>query len=190
MLASNRHGEKQRTHHHYLKGTIWCGHCGSRLVVSYAKGRSGIYPYYFCVGRQQKRTTCMLKYRPLDWVEAQIENQHARVKLAAEGIERTAEAIRDELTAQHELLASERQRQKSRIQLLTDERTKLLHAHYAGAVSLDLLKQEQARIGNEISAAEARLAGDRAVPTETPRPLDRGVLRGGESGTSGGEGGI
>lgn len=57
VLASKAQGEKQRNHHHYLKGTIWCGRCGSRLVVTYSAGKSGQrYPYYFCVGRQQKRT--------------------------------------------------------------------------------------------------------------------------------------
>jgi site-specific DNA recombinase len=40
---------------------------------------------------------------------------------------------------------------------LTDERAKLLHAHYAGAVPLDLLKTEQERISREIGQAEQAL---------------------------------
>ena len=41
---------------------------------------------------------------------------------------------------------------------LDDERVKLLQAHYAGAVPLDLLKQEQARIGAELGTINNRIA--------------------------------
>jgi site-specific DNA recombinase len=158
VLASKANGEKQRTHHHYLKGTIWCGHCGSRLVIMYANGRGGRYPYYFCVGRQQKRTTCMLSYRPLAWVEEQIEAQYLFVSLVAEGLDRTSRAILDEVASQQNLLKAERQQRRTELRRLDEERTKLLHAHYAGAVPLDLLQQEQARIAHEISVAQSRLA--------------------------------
>jgi site-specific DNA recombinase len=67
ILAAHRNGEKQRVHPHYLKGTIFCGHCGSRLCVNYSRGKLGVvYPYYFCVGRHQRRTTCMLKARRIE----------------------------------------------------------------------------------------------------------------------------
>ena len=163
MLSSKRNGEKQREHHHYLKGTIFCGHCGSRLCVTFSRGKSGQrYPYYFCVGRHQKRTTCMLKYRPLAIVEEQIEDHYAKVQLTAAGIERTGRAVVEELAGRSELLQDERERQRSRLRQLEDERVKLLHAHYADAIPLDLLKSEQARIGNEMAVAQARLDGSSA----------------------------
>lgn len=40
---------------------------------------------------------------------------------------------------------------------LDDERMKLLQAHYAGAVPLDLLKKEQDRIANQIGDTQHRL---------------------------------
>lgn len=160
VLSSKRQGEKQRQHHHYLKGTIWCGHCGSRLVVTYSRGKSGQrYPYYFCVGRHQKRTTCMLTYRPLDVVEAAIEDHYARVQLTAEGLERAGAALLAEVAALAAFEREDHQRQVSRLQQLDDERRLLLQAHYAGAVPLDLLKQEQDRISNEMKIATARLSG-------------------------------
>ena len=30
----NRAGEKRRVHHHYLKGSVFCAHCGSRLCLA------------------------------------------------------------------------------------------------------------------------------------------------------------
>jgi site-specific DNA recombinase len=155
MLTSKARGEKQRVHHHYLKGTIWCGHCGSRLCVSYSKGKLGtIYPYYFCVGRQQRRTTCMLKYRPIDLVEQQIIDHYRFVQLKTDGLEATGVAVIQEAAANLASAKAERARQRKRAQQLEAERTKLLHAHYAGAVPLDLLQQEQARISGELGSLE------------------------------------
>ncbi len=53
--------------------------------------------------------------------------------------------------AQHERLEKKRAR-------LLSERAKLLEAHYAGAIPLDLLKSEQARIGKELEIIAARTA--------------------------------
>jgi predicted SprT family Zn-dependent metalloprotease len=47
MRAHATAGEKRRTHNHYLKGTIFCGHCGGRLVFNLASGHGGKYAYFF-----------------------------------------------------------------------------------------------------------------------------------------------
>jgi site-specific DNA recombinase len=152
MLASKRNGEKQREHHHYLKGTIYCGHCGSRLIVTYAKGKLGtIYPYYLCVGRQHRRTTCMLKARPIELVESQIIEHYRRVQLSSKGLDQTAAAVLEELAAEQAGAGRKRDRQEHRLKRLEAERHKLLQAHYADAIPLDLLKTEQARISDEIA---------------------------------------
>src|SRR5436190_17445676 len=52
----------------------------------------------------------------------------------------------------------ERKRQNRRLGKLTDERKKLLEAHYADAIPLDLLKSEQERLTRQINNATARLA--------------------------------
>lgn len=76
----------------------------------------------------------MLTYRPLAEVEQQIQDQYAQVQLTAEGIEKTGQAVLEEITAQHDNLADGRQRQTTRLRQLDDERAKLLHAYYQGAV--------------------------------------------------------
>ncbi|GAY14486.1 recombinase family protein [Mycobacterium sp. shizuoka-1] len=54
VLASHAMGEKQREHPHYLKSSVFCGRCGSRLIVTMSKNRSGkVYPYFICLGRHQ-----------------------------------------------------------------------------------------------------------------------------------------
>ena len=94
VLASKANGEKQRGASPLLEGHHLCGHCGSRLCVSYAKGKLGkVYPYYFCLGRQQRRTTCMLKARPIELVEEEITEHYRWLNLSAEGLEATAQAV-------------------------------------------------------------------------------------------------
>ncbi|WP_366944454.1 recombinase family protein [uncultured Bifidobacterium sp.] len=34
-------GEKTQTHDHYLKGTVYCGKCGFRLILTNARSRQG-----------------------------------------------------------------------------------------------------------------------------------------------------
>ncbi len=159
ILDGNRQGEKRREHPHYLKGTIVCGHCQSRLCVTYSTGKSGkTYPYYFCVGRHQRRTTCMLTHRPITLIENQIEEHYRLVQLTAEGLDATADAIRETIATQQNDVQSERRRQHERLVQLDHERNKLLQAHYADAVPLDLLKQEQQRITKDIASAQGALA--------------------------------
>lgn len=59
LMAHNSAGDRTQRHDHYLKGSLYCGSCGSRMVVSNAKSRSGdIYPYFVCAGRHRKATPC------------------------------------------------------------------------------------------------------------------------------------
>ncbi len=37
ILKSHVNGERERIHDHYLKSTVYCGTCGSRLVITHAK---------------------------------------------------------------------------------------------------------------------------------------------------------
>jgi hypothetical protein len=52
LSAHNSAGDRRRRHDHYLKGIVYCGACGSRLMISNARSASGnIYPYFVCAGR-------------------------------------------------------------------------------------------------------------------------------------------
>ncbi len=45
-------GTRQRTHNHYLKGTLWCARCGRRFIIMRGRGNGGTYFYFICRGRQ------------------------------------------------------------------------------------------------------------------------------------------
>jgi hypothetical protein len=70
LEAHDVSGEKQRIHHHYLKGSIYCGQCQRRLCFTLAKCR---YPYFFCLGRHRRLTTCDQPYLDVEAVEAGVE---------------------------------------------------------------------------------------------------------------------
>ncbi|MBD4382612.1 recombinase family protein, partial [Xanthomonas citri pv. citri] len=61
----------------------------------------------------------------------------------------------------HAVAKQERQAYKIERDALRDERTKLMQAHYAGAVPLDLLGSEQRRIARRLVFLDAQIkAGD------------------------------
>ena len=158
LTAKNTAGDKHREHPHYLKGTIYCGTCGSRLLVSHTKNRHGtVYEYFICIGRQQKRTDCTQQAIRIDDTEEAVARTYADIRLTPDQADQVRDYVLDELLALGEASEREREAQTRRLRKLDNERRKLLEAHYADAIPLDLLKTEQARITAAITAAQARL---------------------------------
>jgi site-specific DNA recombinase len=75
LTAANTAGDKHQKHTHYLKGSLFCGQCGERLIISHSKNRHGaVYSYFICVGRQMKRGTCLQRAVLIDTVAAAVED--------------------------------------------------------------------------------------------------------------------
>ncbi len=158
LTAHQVSGEKTQTHEHYLKGTIYCGDCGSRLMVTHAKNGKGIvYPYFICAGRHSKRTNCVRQAMPIEDIERQVEDYYRRTQIP----EHIVTALRHMLVRQFDDLHSankvERHTLAAERDKLRDERRSLLHAHHAGAVPLDLLKEEQDRIARRLTFLDAQI---------------------------------
>ncbi len=79
VLAShNRAGESGAFIINTSKGSVFCAQCGSRLCLTNAEGS---YWYFFCLGRQQRRTPCPQRYLPAAAVEAAVERYYTTVRL-------------------------------------------------------------------------------------------------------------
>jgi site-specific DNA recombinase len=77
-------GTRQRTHNHYLKGLVWCGRCGYRLIVQRAVGRhGGEYFYFICRGRQEG--LCDLPSIPVEVMEAAVLTHYGEVLIMPAG---------------------------------------------------------------------------------------------------------
>ncbi|MCW2538731.1 MAG: recombinase family protein [Frankiales bacterium] len=163
VLEAHAPGEKQRIHDHYLKSSVFCGGCGSRLVITNAKNRYGqIYPYFVCVGRHQKRTSCTRKAILISVVESLVEDFYADVSLDDDLRDHLETTLVAQLEASQCQAMNDQRDLETQRQGLANQRIKLLQAHYAGAVPLDLLKSEQHRIGQQLEIIEARLSATTA----------------------------
>ena len=158
LSAANTAGDKHKLHYHYLKGSVFCGECGERLIISLSKNRHGtVYPYFICVGRQKKRSACTQKAVLIDHIEALVEQHYGTVQPSKELAEQIETTLLTEIATRREESEQERAVQSQRLRRLTDERQRLLEAYYDNAVPKDLLKSEQARITSEMEGAQSRL---------------------------------
>ena len=158
LKAHKTAAEATQLHDHYLKGTVFCGACGSRLIVSNAKNRHGnVYPYFVCSGRHSKRTDCTRGAILIEDVEHMIEDYYQSVQITPARREALAGMLHHEFDR---LMAAE----TDELNQLTGNRDRLLHeqerllqAHYADAVPLALLKREQDRILSELDQVNRRI---------------------------------
>lgn len=159
VLALHSVDEKERTHHHYLKGTVVCAECRSRLIVQHSKNRHGVvYEYFVCSGRHEKRTTCQQSAIPIEVVEERVLRLYESIALAPELRDDVEKALREDLSKstdeavrlQHELWL-ERARLKAR-------EKKLLDGHLDGFIPADLYKAEQQGLSVKVASIEERRA--------------------------------
>jgi site-specific DNA recombinase len=97
IKSSHRNGERTRKHPHYLKGTVFVGSCGSRLIILMAKSRSGeCYPYFVCSSRH-KRNNCRQRSTPIDAVEKKVSKEYCHHQLSPEELAFLSETITADL---------------------------------------------------------------------------------------------
>lgn len=145
-------------HDHYLKGTVFCSQCGSRLLVCNAKNGAGnIFPYFVCAARHSGRGGCTRQAMLIEELERMIERHYESTQISAQ----TRQAVAGRLHAEFDaLMASDSDRLEDLTKerdRLEDEPVKLLQAHHVGAVPLDLLRSEQDRISAALERIKHRL---------------------------------
>ncbi|GIH06638.1 recombinase [Rhizocola hellebori] len=172
VLAMNQAGEKQRVHRHYLRSTIHCGECGSRLCITNARGQ---YFYFFCVGRHQRRTTCQLPYLPAAEVEQAIERYYTTIRVPEGLQEQIREALRAELDRQRLQAEPEIARAAGRVTELEQERKRLARGVVTGSIPEDLATEEQARITKELTHAKRTLTASQVIFEKIEETLNRAL---------------
>ncbi len=163
ILDAHAHsGDRTHKHHHHLKGSIFCGYCGRRLIFSRVRSRSGeFYEYFGCISRPGRGERCDSRHMPTHQVEQAIERYYVSVRLTP----RQREVIRGEVEryagALMENAEKESGRHTARLLELQNQQQKLLHLHYQGKVDEEVLGSEQQRIDRE--RADARKWADAAT---------------------------
>ena len=151
-------GERQRKHPHYLKGTLFCARCKSRLSFLDAQGRSQRYEYFYCLGRHSGRTDCDLPHVSVEVVEDSVARYYGTIELGADLRKRIGDVLIAALRTRLSHVDKEAHRQRQRILALEAKRRKLMDAYYVGAVPADLLKEEQDKITKQLADTGAALA--------------------------------
>ena len=156
ILASRINGERTVKHPHFLKSSVYCAECGSRLMVSNEKKKNGdVYPYFVCAGRHSKRVKdCTMKAVLIDVVEKKIEQIYDNYQLPPEIRQDLEEYLRVIILKEREKFNSELDGLNRTKISLEHKRQKLLEAHYSDAIPLDLMKSEQKKIAKELAGVE------------------------------------
>ncbi|MGV1037851.1 MAG: recombinase family protein, partial [Candidatus Nanopelagicales bacterium] len=176
VLSSHVNGERTRRHPHFLKSTVYCGQCGERLLVQKSRSATGdIYPYFNCAGRHSKRTSCTQRAVLIYEVEKKLEEHYIHIQLEAEFRRRVESTIRSELETARTATEAEQHDMKRQQEKLKRERTKLMEAHYEGAIPVDLLGQEQERISQALQQIGSKLASMQAGWEEIERNLQQAL---------------
>ena len=166
----------ERKHPHYLRGTIYCAACGERLVYTKHTGRhGGQYEYYNCGKKRQGTRFCTSRNIRLEKIEDGIADYYQSLQLADDEVARLRLVVRGELADQTADAHDHAERAHRLLAQLTDERAKLLRAHYDDAVPADLLKSEMERITRAMAAAERDVAFARAELTDIENLLEQAL---------------
>ncbi len=151
--------ERRRTHDHYLKGSLFCGSCGSRMQLDFPANRQGVrYAYYVCSGRASKRKSCTRRAVPVGIAEQLVADCYREIAITEEDYAALAaqvEAAFDERLASRSDELAELTANRQRLQ---NESDKLLAAHFADAIDLETLKRHQDRIRTGLADIDRRLA--------------------------------
>jgi site-specific DNA recombinase len=176
LAAHNHTGEKDRTHNHYLRSTIYCSACGARLIFSRNRGKSGeAYDYFMCVKKKTKTNNCSRRAMRLERIEAGIASFYGRFRVRPEYAEQIRTAVRHELTAQYAEASRSLERATARKRRVQDEREKLLRAHYAGAIPQDLLATEMKRLTRELAEADTEIKAAQVSTADLAETLRRAL---------------
>lgn len=110
--------ERRRIHHHYLKGSLFCGRCQrtgvtQRMIIQHTVNRRGNeYTYFFC--RNKQNGTCPSPYINVTLIEDAIEQHYAQIRFNTQFIAdiraEMAHTINEQTTAErllHKQLTAE-----------------------------------------------------------------------------------
>jgi site-specific DNA recombinase len=170
-------GERPQHRQHYLKGSVFCGHCGQRMTFAISTGKNGgKYPYFFCMARINGRDCPQrVNVRP-ELIEAAIARYYRDrpVELTAEDIAKRTEAIEALVAVSQQAVSQVQQAKRTLIAKLKAQQVRLLQLHVEEGddVSPDAFRSERARMQKEIEAAEKSLA-----ETEQRLVMDADQLR-------------
>jgi site-specific DNA recombinase len=166
---------RQRVHHHYLKGLLWCGAChkqgiDSRLVVQRSKGNGGEYYYFFCMGRQ--RHICRAAHQPIGYVEDAILEHYKTIQMPTALAGRIKSKLEETLTDEERSSRLLADQYIVEIKALEMHEENLLDLAAQGEMPKDKIRERLAKIAarrNEVADSIATSSRDLSTGAQVIR---------------------
>jgi site-specific DNA recombinase len=170
-------GERTQKHNHYLKGTVFCGESGHRLIYGPSRGKNGqVYDYFFCASRIREKECSMRRNIRPELIEEAIRRYYVEhsVQLSLKEVARRTEAIEALVAVSQEAVAQVKEVKSELVAKLEAEQVRLLRLHVEEGddISPNAFRAERKRISKEIEAAKKSLAA-----TEQRMTFDATMLR-------------
>ncbi len=171
LEARTAANERQRKHHHYLKGSLWCGPCHdegreSRVIIQRANGNGGTYWYFFCRGRQQH--ICSQPYWDMDEVEDAVLRHYATIRLQPGFVDRVRTILYESLADRAQATKLLEQQLRGQVAKLDLQEENLLDLAADGETAPAKIRQRLHRIGEQRQKLSKEL-------TNIDTQLDAGV---------------
>ncbi len=175
LEAHRLSGDRTKKHAHYLKGSIFCGHCGRRLVFGRHRGNGGVYEYFSCLSYQARRPSCGAGHLPVDTVERAIERYYRSIELTPAESEDVRRKLREQVGVRLEIARKQTEKHNRRLRDLQNEQQKLLQLFYRDGVDEDVLQAEQQRIETERTQARRWITSATHETEEAEAALDEAL---------------
>jgi site-specific DNA recombinase len=175
LAAHKQSGERYRRYEHYLKGTVFCARCKSRLSLSRSRGNGGAYIYFFCLGRHTRRTDCTLPYMRPEDLEAAVERYWHRVQLDAEFVEQVRADLLAELQRDSGQVERRLRQVRSRIAQIEHRRGLWAEKVVNGSVPDDIGRGKQNELTGQLVRARQDLAELEAASADITETLNEAL---------------
>lgn len=122
-------GVRERKWNHYLKGLVWCGRCGRRLIIERAKSKTGrLYFYYLCLSRNENGSCDLPRFAVTD-VERTVAAHYATIAFTPAEAARTRTGLASAAATDHsttQTLRRNLKRERTRLDALENQIIELL----------------------------------------------------------------
>ncbi|CAM4364883.1 recombinase family protein [Nocardia ninae] len=155
-------GERRRVHHHYLKGSLFCGKdrlegVVRRMIIQRAPGRhGGEYWYFFCIGNQ-KNAGCHSPYLNVDRVEEAVVEYYKKIAFSPEFIAAMQAALEAMLNETEVTQRLYRKQLQDRLKDLETRETNLIELAADGELPQAKIRSKLTEIAREREVVQAEL---------------------------------
>lgn len=162
------YGNRNRTHHHYLKGLVICNGCKQRYYIQKSTGKGGgVYFYWLCGGYQDG--VCDRRFIPIEVMELGVEEFYERSVTLPVEYRDAARKLATEAAMASDTLADDVQRELTQRLVKLDQREDYF---------LDLAADEQwprEKLNARVADIRLERRRIRRELEECSKPLDTGL---------------